>query len=142
MKHLNILLTGMLCPIWQELTMKSNRSYHVKSMQEATYSKQDIKARDSVCLGISLGSPNSIVQKPDDFPMQGNASECHGFMQVGFRVWVLQVQAGRQSSEAGEDQQNTNDFSGKDASENYFLIRQKQRGSYKQLFWLNFLDTS
>lgn len=65
--------------------MKSNRDHHVKSTQKATYSKQDIEARASVHLGISLGSPNkSKVQKPDDFPVQSKTSESHGLMEVGF----------------------------------------------------------
>lgn len=53
------------CLIWEELILKSNRSQHMKLIQEATHSK-DIKARDSVHLGIPLGLPNKCrAKKPD-----------------------------------------------------------------------------
>lgn len=84
----------------------------MKLIQEAIYTKQDIKASVSGNLGIYLGLPNkSRAQKPDNFPMQGKASERHGFRQAGFRGWVMWVQAGRQSSESGRVERKEHKYS-------------------------------
>lgn len=66
------------------------RDHYAKSIwEQAEY----YKARTSVNLGIYLGPPNeSRVQKSDDFPIQGQAAECHEFRQAAFRGWVLCVQ--------------------------------------------------
>lgn len=94
MKQPSILLTGRPWLILEKLTMKSNKSHHIKWFQETTYSKQNIKDRD--CLGISLVPPNRTRW----FPNAGQ-SIWMPFWEVGFRGWVLWVQEGRQSCWVG-----------------------------------------